>query len=561
MQVLQPTSLYREPAEKSAPIDAVTTSQTVELQRLAGGWAKVQTGRLNGWVHSSRLALATHTPPAATRAAPPLQAPRSPGPQMRSTRHALIVGIGRYRSDPSRPVAALAGVRHDLASALEMAQQMEVPLENITLLRDADATHEGVRQALRELETRVRAGDRVFLYWSGHGSRNVDSRLGCIETLVPHDLRDISNHQFAQWLAPLARKVEKMLVVYDACHSGGIGAAADAAARSSGGIWTAKFTPPAAACEQPSNQRSRGLTAVAGALGIDGQDLVHLASSRHDELSFDNAESGGLATSSLLACMRGAARDLDGSGAISVDELAACAQPRIDQALRTQTQFDPPHLVITGNRAFVPAWFAATPAAMPSIAPGPDPAPPPAAAPATASSEPAAPTPPLTVVLEHIHAQRDSKRRIEVRTVSDRLRIGADALDFSVTSSHDGYVYVALLGTDQQSLHLLFPNELDSRNRITAGESMLLPRKAWRIVAAGPPGEDTLLVMVTDGPRDLASLGGGSSGPFARPLTDAQGRARLQWLLGRAAQGSTAGCPDPGCSDAFGSALFKLKEH
>jgi hypothetical protein len=164
-------------------------------------------------------------------------------------------------------------------------------------------------------------------------------------------------------------------------------------------------------------------------------------------------------------------------------------------------------------------------------------------------------------VLEHLHAQRDSKRRVEVKAVAERLRIGADELDFSVTSSHDGYVHVAMLGSDRKSLYLLFPNDLDGRNRIAAGESMLLPRAGWRIAAAGPAGNDTLLVMVTDGPRDLGALVGGRAGPFAKPLTDADGRARLQWLLGNNALGGPGGCQGSGCSDAFGSALLTIEEH
>lgn len=86
---------------------------------------------------------------------------------------------------------------------------------------------------------------------------------------------------------------------------------------------------------------------------------------------------------------------------------------------------------------------------------------------------------------------------------------------------------------------------------------MLLPRQRWRVTAGGPPGHDTLLVMVADGARDLSALGGGSVGPFVRPLTDAAGRTRLQWLLG---QRAGAACRGLGCSDSFGSALLMLEE-
>jgi hypothetical protein len=61
-----------------------------------------------------------------------------------------------------------------------------------------------------------------------------------------------------------------------------------------------------------------------------------------------------------------------------------------------------------------------------------------------------------------------------------------------------------------------------------------------------------LLVMVSDQPRPLDHLSPLKDGPFTKALTDAQGRARLQWLLG---QGQGGG------SDSFGSALLRLTEY
>ena len=165
----------------------------------------------------------------------------------------------------------------------------------------------------------------------------------------------------------------------------------------------------------------------------------------------------------------------------------------------------------------------------------------------------------ISRVLGQIHDQRDSKRSVVARPTRERLRIGADALGFSVTSGRASHVYVALLGSDGQTLTLLFPNALDAANTIGAGETLTLPRANWQISAGGPPGTDTLLVMVADGPRDLPALRGGKAGPFVQPLTDAQGRARLQWLMGTSAWPGAAGeCTGSPCSDAFGSALIRI---
>jgi hypothetical protein len=539
LKLLQASALRAERSPEAQTVTTLATGQAVTLLQMQGGWARVQVGTHEGWMRASALQL----PGAEIATASQLEGGRrAPGAAAvtlgvrtlppRSNRHALIIGLGRYQADPQRPVSSLAGVPHDMLSAMAMARLLQVPPEQMTLLRDAQATREGVRQALLDLGTRVQRGDRVFVYWSGHGSRYFDAAEGgCVETLVPYDLKDIGNREFAQWLQPAAAQADKMMVVYDACHSGGVGAASHGAARSLSGKFKPKSAAAAAACQQPSNLRTRSWDSAARAAGVSGQDVVHLSSSRPDEVSFDNANSGGLATSALRQCMQGEARDSDSSGAISVDELASCAQLKIEAALRGQPQLSPHHLVVTGNRSFVPAWFAAAP---PTTAPAP------MAAPA------AQPAPPVLPVLEQIHAQRDSKRRVEVLLSSEQLRIGIDMLDFAVTSSHAGHVYVAMLGSDGHSLTLLFPNTLDARNTIAAGESLLLPRPAWRLMATGPHGANTLLVMVTDQPRDVGALTGAATGPFTQPRTDADGRAQLQRML---------------AADAFGSALVSVSEY
>ena len=96
---------------------------------------------------------------------------------------------------------------------------------------------------------------------------------------------------------------------------------------------------------------------------------------------------------------------------------------------------------------------------------------------------------------------------------------------------------------------------------------MQLPRKQWQVVAGGPAGRDTLLVIVTDTPRDLSGLAAETSGPFMKTLLDARGRSQLQSVLvngtpGAACAAGTASPPaqDLSCSDAYGSALLNIDE-
>jgi hypothetical protein len=480
-------------------------------------------------------------------------------PAERATRHALVIGIGTY-TDPAVP--ALKGVVHDLVSARRMAAAMGVPEANITVLRDEVATAERIRQEIDALGRRVKDGDRVFVYYSGHGTRWFDEAVkaeGCTEGLLATDGRVLSNVELGERLAPLAARADKMLVFYDACFSGGVAGEpfrTRSFVRSTGTPpgeqVTPKFTRVGApeACAQPSNFRTRSLAQVLQPAQPVAQNVVHIAASRPDEVSFDSSSFGGYATVHWRDCLLGQARDLDGSGAITVDEITRCAQARITPSLAGQPGILGQQMTIAGNANFVPAWMGAafTPVSSPT------------AAPTAVNTAPARAASPAEILAE-VHGQRDGSRRVVATVRQPLMKIGRDTLDIDVTPSRDGYLYVALAGSDGRSLYLLYPNALATDNRVQAGRRVSLPGTGgWEIVAAGPPGPETLLVMVSDAPRDLRGLAQAPAGPFMQTLLDAQGRARLQAVLGNGTP--PAGCGQPGqpsCSDAFGAALLKVE--
>lgn len=192
-----------------------------------------------------------------------------------------------------------------------------------------------------------------------------------------------------------------------------------------------------------------------------------------------------------------------------------------------------------------------------------------------ASATPSLPQPSQATVkpaqlLAQVHAQRDAARALTVTAQPAVMRILKDPLQLTVTSPRSGYVYVALAGSDQKSLYLLFPNGIDGDNRIEANQPIQLPRKGWRITAAGPKGFDTVLVMVADSPRDLRDLGGEAMGPFVKTLLTPQGNSQLQTLLGNSVNADQQACQQGGakrnlnverdCSDGFASALVQIEE-
>lgn len=542
-RLVQKTVLRASASAEAPAVGQAAVGETVRLLEMKAGWARVRQGTVTAWVRAGTL----DTTPAAVAAAAAVETGRrSSGnevvalgvrafPPPRANRHALLIGVGTYVLDPARRVEGLPGVAPDVGNALLIARLLQVPIEQTTVLLNEAVTRAGVAAALEELQARMNVGDRVFVYWAGHGSRYFEaSEGGCVESLVTHDLEDISNRLFAQWIKPLGLKADKLLVMFDACHSAGL-----SATRSLNG-----FQPRSAGiedvCQVPSNVRTRSLASAVRDAGLGAGDVVHVASARADEVSYEDAATGGLATRAMRECLGGDAVDVDGSGAITMAEVAACVQAKVESRLAPYPLLGVSHLTLSGNASFVPAAFAAPVPEAPAVEP------------ARAS---------LAQVVNEVFEQRDPKWKVEAVVQQPRVRIGETVPGWRITSSRDGYLYVAMVGSDMTSLHLLFPNDLARDNRVKGGEPVVLPGPRWQLRAGGPPGQDHVLVIVADGPRDLNALEGPKPQPFVTPLVDARGRVQLQRVLLNNARVAGGGCQGTsGCSDAFGAALFSIEE-
>ena len=163
-------------------------------------------------------------------------------------------------------------------------------------------------------------------------------------------------------------------------------------------------------------------------------------------------------------------------------------------------------------------------------------------------------------MLRELHEQRDGNRALAAVARQTRLKIGHDPLLLDIRPQREGYLYLVQAGSDGGSLVLLFPNQLARDNRVRAGQPLVLPSPDWELVAGGPPGTETLLLLLADAPRDLQRLAAEISGPFLKIALDADGRARLHSVLANGTP--AAGCGAPGatsCSDAFAATLLRIE--
>jgi hypothetical protein len=514
-----------------------------------------------------------------------------------NNRAALIIGIEHYQNPVIAP--SLLGVPADVNSAKQIAKAMGIPDKNITVIQNQQATKPNLMEAFRKVSEFGANGGRVFIYFSGHGTRDYSyEKKQCYEGLLSYDEELITNEEIASATQKLKDNVDKTIVLFDACHAGGVLKTA-LQTRSAGSTpaisLTPKFVSKASlddvnACRAATNFQARGLFDQVTRLGALQENLVLISSARPDEVAWDEGPgAGGIATQALRDCLLGQARDTNNSGAITLEEIRACAQVKMDQKLPGPNP-KASHLVIRGNRNLIPVVAnPSTPLSEPVVVAVATPNKPqeqlvqnkpPAVVvptkPVPITSNPLKPLPetialtpseppvsppsvdaPLAslATLKDIEAQRNPMRKLDIKLAKKILKINQDYLDLKIKSSHDGYLYLVLLGSDKKSFYMLYPNKLDENNRIQAGQTINLPNQTWQIKAAGPAGVNNILVMVADSERDLKTLetlGKDKNSPFVFALNNLSGRSALiNYLTGKS--------PD-GASERYAAQIITVKE-
>jgi hypothetical protein len=495
--------------------------------------------------------------------------------QPSSNRSALIIGVGEYGYSGVTP---LVGVKHDMVSAAKIAAAMGIPESNVKYLRNSQATKTNILEALKQLGDTSGDGSRTFVYFSGHGTRQ-SAGNECVEGLLTYEGSTISNQEFAGATQKIAKTSDKFITLVDACHSEGVVPPKTRA------LIKDQLTPKfymksgtaADACSVISNYKTRSLLPEVTKLGALKENFVQVSSSRPDEVSFDEPDKGGLATQGIRDCLLSHSIDTNQSGAVTLEEVQQCAQRFVDGRLKNVPGIKPHHITVTGNRNLIPVQrpptvvALATPPVEPPkpvvapptppvivAAPAPAPQPPvtsatPIALPAPEKIPPQEPLLASLATLKDIEQQRNPKRMVDVKVSKPVMKIGKDSLDLSIKSSHDGYIYMILLGSDAKSFYVLYPNGLDKNNAIKAGQTVRIPKPDWEVKAAGPEGTNNLLVMVSDSPRKLNTLTMAeptAAEPFTYALNDIGGRSALINFL----------TSSDGKSESFGAKLVAIKE-
>ena len=472
-------------------------------------------------------------------------------------RHALIVGIGQY-SEASQ-TTALPGVPKDMENARRMANAMGIENRNVVELRDAHATRLAIIGALQDLRAKVQPGDKVLIYYSGHGTRYASGDR-CVEGLQTYshgafsEADVLSEEDLAKFTQPISERADKLVTIVDACFSGGVLAGKTRSLSQDLGI-RPKYNATRAECSVAVNERlTRSFEPAMSRLGASRENFVQIAAANYNEVSWDFPQFGGLATHSLAQCLLGEARDLNGSGAVSLEEIRQCAQQRIDETMKPHARYGrfSSTLQIRGARNLVvtqpisadstdkPRILAETPHAVPVVdatvaQPSVN-----HAVGAVSVERPTDQKVSAEATLRDIYEQRNGRLRLEI-AAPKQLVIGKDSFEFSVRANADGYLYAVMLGSDGKSFYLLFPNKIDQDNRIKANTRYNFPRPGWSIKAGGPDGTNQILFVLSQSPRDANIFvpdDASGGGPFTYSVTDLDSRKRLiDFFIGRGVQG------------------------
>lgn len=233
--------------------------------------------------------------------------------------HALVVGIANYQKINRLPETVLKDAQ-DIHNLLISPQHCGYSPDNVQLLLDGQATQASLRQALADLVQRSDQDSTVFIYVSSHGG-SVEFGPHAGEYLLPVDADFTSGASLAQTAVSGAQFTEalraiparKLVVIFDCCHSGGIGQPKDAEA-------------PTVKAGLPDNYYE---------VLKQGQGRVILASSRNTEQSYVlPGAANSLFTQHLLDGLRGGA--IGPGGVIRILDLFSYLQPKVTSDFSSQ---------------------------------------------------------------------------------------------------------------------------------------------------------------------------------------------------------------------------------
>ena len=231
---------------------------------------------------------------------------------------AVIIGISSYQD------SRITSLRYAVSDAQALYDWIVSPEggqyapERVKLLVNADATGKQIKYVLNEWLQQALKEDMVTIYFAGHGSSESPESHGN-HYLLPYDTEHdrISSTAFPMWDIETALNrfinAKKVIVLADACHSGGIGQSFDMARRAGRGMSV--------------NQISSALESLSDV----GDGICVISASDINQFSRESEQWGGghgVFTYFLLEGLKGDA-DYNTDGAVNLGELTSYLSEKV----------------------------------------------------------------------------------------------------------------------------------------------------------------------------------------------------------------------------------------
>ena len=240
--------------------------------------------------------------------------------------HVLLIGVDNY------PGHELQGCVNDIDAIhqLLVGPRMRIPEEQIRCLvsplpaaqrtpiaGEQEASAANIRRALEALGSEaVAAGDRVLVYYSGHGKR-ITGEPGvstfCREALVPADFESVDPPAFLfdfeinRLLGEVVQRTTSVAVILDCCHAGG-------ATRDVEKGEALRALPPSTMAEDPARRAGVAVDRGAASRGLANDTCQFISACLAYEYAKEADQGGvrhGLLTHTFLAALKALPPDAD----------------------------------------------------------------------------------------------------------------------------------------------------------------------------------------------------------------------------------------------------------
>jgi hypothetical protein len=222
-------------------------------------------------------------------------------------RWAVVIGVGEYAS-PNIQDLRYAGNDAQAFNDFLRSDAAGFAEDHILFLKDSKATAQAMREAMFVWLQKAKYNDLVVIYFAGHGAPDPNMPQNLYLLPTDADLNSLAATAFPMWdvKTALSRqiKAERVIVIADACHSGGASQGVD-------------------------NDINTAFESLFGA-----SRRMTLTAAADNELSLEDSKWGGghgVFTFNILEALKGAG-DADRNGIVTFEEVATYVSGNVKTA-------------------------------------------------------------------------------------------------------------------------------------------------------------------------------------------------------------------------------------